>query len=272
MVKKALNMASLPKHQMLFEQILSYFKGKAEVSGIFLSGSGAVGNMDRYSDLDLGFVCSSSAAREKIWNKRFEWDLPMWFHRMDADHVKPHFIIYLFEPDIHVDLAFYTLEALLQSAGAPYYIVWDSTGSLEKWAQDMNSFPGAAPDWENVIHEDEQFWTWIHYSWCHVARGEYYDIASQFEFLRRIPHTWYARLKGKPVFDSRRLEQKGDAEFIQTMSRTYASPDLLTLKNALLALIEIHNYQRSQLDKILTPYWKTSSAARIRITQLVQNL
>jgi hypothetical protein len=88
-------------------------------------GRGASGGMDLHSDLDLGFLGKNHDAKEKIWKNRLKWPLPEWFHRMDADHVKPFFVIYLFEPYIHVDLAFYTMADLPPHAGGPYTIAFD---------------------------------------------------------------------------------------------------------------------------------------------------
>lgn len=30
--------------------------------------------------------------------------------------------------------------------------------------------PKIEPDWSNVVHEEERFWTWTHYFWCHAGR------------------------------------------------------------------------------------------------------
>ena len=266
------NLSHLPNHKKLFEYLVAYFKNRPEITGAFLGGSGAVGNMDRFSDLDFGFVCSSAETREKIFEERFEWPLQGWFHRMDADHIKPHFIIYLFEPEIHVDLVFYSPEDLPTAAGAPYSILWDQTGKLEAWSHQVNAETSPKPDWSNVVHEDERFWTWIHFAWGHIARGELYDISSQLEFFRAIPHAWQARLDGRAYFSARRFEQRGGKEFVEKMRRTYSGPELSTLKTALLALIEIHNLQRASLDASLKPQWKTTSIAREKITQLVKEL
>jgi hypothetical protein len=142
------------------------------VIGGFLSGSDATGGMDSYSDLDLGFLCPMMEAKDNIWSQRFDWPLPPWFHRMDADHVKPYFIIYLFEPHIHVDLAFYTPDNLPPQAGGPFILGWDNESKLGQWIEKVNEPYRVKPDWSNVVHEEERFWTWTHYSWCHSGRGE----------------------------------------------------------------------------------------------------
>src|SRR6478672_461017 len=132
------HMAQLPQHEALCAEILLYFRQQTGVIGAFIGGSGAIGGMDRFSDLDLGFVCENKEAKEKIWRQRFNWKLPAYFHRMDADHIKPYFMIYLFEPDIHVDFCFYTREDLPQSQGGPYVLAWDRKGLLGGWNRHAN--------------------------------------------------------------------------------------------------------------------------------------
>lgn len=265
-------MAELPEHKTLCQKILNFFHDIDGITGAFISGSGATGNMDFYSDLDLGFVCSDEATKEKIWALRFQWDLPIWFHRMDADHVKPYFIIYLFEPHIHVDLSFYTVSNLPSQAGGPFIVAWDKNRSLNGWLENVNQPIQRVVDWAEVVHEEERFWTWIHYAWCHAGRGEYYDVASQFEFLRNIPQLWHARLQGIGVFDSRRLEKRGHADFIDIMRMSFPSPDHKSIKAALLNLIDVHNVQKIQVEKILNPNWTTKQKARDKITRLVSEL
>jgi hypothetical protein len=266
------NMRDLPEHYRLCRQLFDFFSQQEGITAMFMSGSGVTGGMDSYSDLDLGFVCESDKAKEKIWSQRFDWKLPPWFHRMDADHVKPYFIIYLFEPEIHVDLCFYTIDNLPSKTGGPYAIAYDPRSQLNAWVQEMNRSSVAAPDWSNVIHEEERMWTWIHYAWCHAGRGESYDIAAEFWFLRNIPHSWFARLKGQSQFSSRRLEQKGEMEFIESMKLCYPMPNRSSVKAALLSLIAVHNAQRAQVDRLLSPKWKTTQAARDKITRLVQEM
>jgi hypothetical protein len=248
------------------------FSEQKEISCGFISGSGAAGGMDFYSDLDLGFVCESEEAKEKIWSQRFAWKLPDWFHRMDADHVKLYFIIYLFEPHIHVDLCFYTMANLPPKAGGPYTIAFDPQSQLKSWSEEMNQPIPIKTDWSNVVHEEEQIWTWIHYAWCHAGRGEYYDIAGEFGLLRRVPHSWYARLKGAGTFNSRRLEQRGETDFIESMKLCYPMPSRSSMKAALLNLIAVHNEQRKQVDLLLAPKWKTTQTARDKIARLVEEM
>lgn len=266
------HMGKLPDHSKLCRDLLGFFYEHHEINGAFISGSGASGGMDFHSDLDLGFICPSNEAKERIWSQRWDWQLPDWFHRMDADHIKPYFIIYLFEPHIHVDLAFYTMENLPPQAGGPFTVAFDKNSLLEKWIVEVNKPLQAPADWSNVVHEEERFWIWTHYSWCHTGRGEYYDDASTFGTMREIVQSWHARFKGAERFDTRRLEQRGETDFIESMRACFPTPDRVSMKAALLNLIDIHNRQRLQVEKLIRPNWKTTQAARDKITRLVSEI
>lgn len=259
----------LPQHEGLCAELLLYFRQQTGIIGAFVSGSGATGGMDRFSDLDLGFICENKEAREKIWRQRFNWKLNGWFHRMDADHIKPYFVIYLFEPDIHVDLCFYTREDLPNQSGGPFVLAWDSKSLLRGWIRHVNEPYKTPPDWSAVTHEEERFWTWIHYSWSHTARGEYYDAARFIGEIRAILEKWHARLNGSEIFNSRRLEQRGGNAFVESMRDCFPAPDKDSLKRAYQALISIHNRQRFEVEALVRPEWKTLPSAREKITRLV---
>jgi hypothetical protein len=266
------HMGDLPIHKKLCRELLEFFYQRKEINGAFLSGSGASGGMDFHSDLDFGFLCTSEEAKGKIWQERFDLRLPPWFHRMDADHVKPYFIIYLFDPHVHVDLCFYTMENLPPQAGGPFTVAFDKQSQLGDWISEVNNPLIRAPDWSNLVHEEEQFWTWIHYDWCHVGRGEYYDGAAFMGVMRDVLHRWYARLNGDNQFNTRRLEHRGETAFIESMRECFPTPDRASMKAALLNLIKIHNQQRAQVEGLVRPTWKTTQSARDKITHLVREL
>jgi hypothetical protein len=266
------HMQTLPLHKNLCTELLNFFGAQSEINAGFLSGSAVTGGMDFHSDLDLGFVCADKTTKEKIWSQRWDWALPPWFHRMDADHIKDDFVIYLFEPHIHVDLCFYTMDNLPAQFGGPYTVAFDKKAQLNEWIQNVNAPLIREADWTDVVHEEERFWTWAHYAWGHVGRGEYYDIATHFAFLRDIPHKWHARLGGSDTVNTRRMEQRGETDFIKDMSLSHPAPDKHSLKTALLNLIRVHHGQRGQVDKILRPQWKTTPEAREKITRLIEEM
>jgi hypothetical protein len=95
---------------------------------------------------------------------------------------------------------------------------------------------------------------------------------SEKYFIRRIPHCWFARLKGNEQFNSRRLESRGESHFIEKMRLCFPTPDRESMNAALLNLIKVHNEQMEQVDKLIRPQWKTTQSARDKITRLVNDL
>src|SRR4051794_19310969 len=252
----------LPEHHRVLAAILQYFRPSA--AGAWVSGSVARGGMDEESDIDVGICFASEAERRAAWETRFDWEIAPWFHRFDADHVKPFFVIYLFSPKVKADIPLYTLDDLPGPEGGPYVLAWDHTGRLREWAS--GAVPAEEPvDWSTAVHEEERFWAWLVYSLQHIRRGELYSIASEFAALRDIVEQWQARLEGRSRFSIRRAEQLGDTSELGDL---FPRPERESLKNALQKLIAIHDRQRSQLD---LP-WRTSDAAREQIRRWLDEL
>lgn len=266
------NMEHLPQHRDLCKFLKDFFLNQTGVGGVFLSGSAAKGEMDQYSDIDLGIVCLDEHIREKIWSERFQWNFDSWFHRMDADHIKSYFVIYLFEPDIHVDLNFYTYKDLPGEFGAPYVIIEDKAGKLPSWAKSTNRKNQIQPDWNNVDHEQERFWTWAHYTWAHCARGELYDCASFIKDIRSIIELWYARLNGEAFFNSRKLERRLGDKFRLEMQKCFPAPDREQIKIALLQLIELEQKYIEKIEKTKKVNWSTTNEAKKLIKDLINQL
>ena len=132
---------ALPEHDRVLQALLAFFSREPGANGCFLSGSTATLKMDQDSDLDIGVLFESAAQREAAWARRWDWQMADWFHRFDADHIKPHFVIYLFEPEIKADINFYIRDDLPKVEGGqhPFSIVWDHQGVLAAWLQDMEA-------------------------------------------------------------------------------------------------------------------------------------
>jgi hypothetical protein len=246
----------------VLEAVLAHFRPSAV--GAWVSGSVARGGMDEESDLDIGICFVSAAERQAAWETRLDWEIAPWFHRFDADHVKPFFVIYLFSPKVKADIPLYTFDDLPAPDGGPYVLAWDDTGRLREWADAAVPVDDPA-DWSTAVHEDERFWAWLVYSLQHIRRGELYSIASDFPALRDIVEQWQARLEGRPRFTTRRAEQLGDTS---ALGELFPRPEHASLKEALLKLIAIHDRQRAELDL----QWRTTDEAREQIRRWVEEL
>ena len=263
----------LADHGRVLECVLAFFRATDGVTGLLLSGTTATDAMDRWSDLDVGVVCASAAARERVWTHRWDWGVAPWLHRFDADHIKPHFVIYHFEPGIQTDLALYTPDDMPAPAGRPFRVAWDPSGELAAWVERVDALAPDEPDWSNVVHEEERFWAWLFYVWRHVARGEHYHVASELFALRDVLEQWHARLAGAARFIDRRVEEReGGSVRLARLGRAFPAPERAALRDACLALIELEAELRAEVDVLLAPRWRTSGEARERIAALVRAL
>jgi len=262
----------LKDHHELLKQVMQFFLNFPGIQGAFVSGSTSSGNMDEWSDLDLGFLVQDEATREGIWAERWNWEIAPWVHRFDADHIKPHFVIYLFDPLIHVDLNFYVKEHLPPPAGAPFTVAWDQSGILDDWAKRVNVPQAVKVDLSGIIHEDERFWAWIHYCCGHAMRGEYYGPAVNIPEIRRIVENWQAKLMGQNGFEIRRAETKYPLEFLQSMKAAFPRPEKASIKEAFKAMMENQLHLRQEFSNRLGIQWKTSESAIQKITKMVEGL
>src|SRR5262245_66604850 len=125
-----------------------------------VAGSVVRGIADEHSDLDVCVFFADAESRERAWAERWSWDIAPWFHRFDADHVRPHFVIYLFEPAVKADIALYGRGDLPPPEGGPYRVAWDDEAVLAEWATRPAE---RVADWSPAVHEDERFWAWTDY-------------------------------------------------------------------------------------------------------------
>jgi Nucleotidyltransferase domain len=262
---------NLADHNRVLQAILRFFSAMPEASGCFLAGSAATNTMDEDSDLDIGLVFSSAEAREATWQARWTWEIAPWFHRFDADHIKPHFVIYIFEPHIRADLSLYLPAELPPGGAGPCTIVWDHHGVLAAWIDSLPEPQKPDVPWQEAVHDDERFWAWSVYLYNHIHRGEYYHCAYEFPALRAVLERWAARLAGEPQFASRRLESAPYAKRLLAYD-LFPKPDRPSLRGSLLAAIRLQLALRTEMAARFGVAWKAESRATERVASLVESL
>ena len=256
-------LSELQDHFRVYSELEQYFKSSSSVIGIFLSGSCANDTMDQYSDIDIGIVYDSDKNMETYWALRWDWDLPKWFHRFDADHVRDHFVIYIFEPNVKVDIVLYTMDSLPPPKGGPYRLTYAEDSSLLNWMKKCNEkvnlrISSAPLEWEVIIHDDERIWAWLIYCYLHIARGEYYTIAADFFMLRAIVEKWIAYFKYKSTFETRRLEFKFSLKEIEELKNLFPNPERESLVCACKSLINVTITLRKDITSQFGSIWRTS--------------
>ena len=272
----------LPSHKSVLDGLLHFFKKEGAVAA-FVSGSTATGGMDIFSDIDLGVVCKDDMALKDVWDNRWSWDFLPWEHRFDADHIKGHFVIYLFEATggddtqlVKADICLYTTENLPPPAGAPYRVLWDDTGKLDNWASAANERKEAKPNWDEVNHEDERFWAWLVYLMLHAYRGELYEATESFSMVREVTMNWYARLAGNEFFNPRRLEERASVDELTQFYHFFPMPSRQSFGRACLSLIDLHKGLREKVTRELgippEKLWKTSPRYCEHVSKMAQEL
>jgi predicted nucleotidyltransferase len=261
--------SSLPsEHERVLGRVVEFFRDYPGAVGGYVAGSIARGVADEYSDLDVGIFFADERSREEAWNARWDWEILPWFHRFDADHVKPYFVIYLFELGVKTDIPLLLAGDEPEPAGAPFEVLWDRTGEVTRWVEASNAGRQILPpDWSDAVHEEERLWAWTYYCILHLRRGEYYDVATDFHFIRSIVEAWHARLSGRDFFDVRRVHER-EPQVVERFADMFPRPERASLKRALEQVLALHEEQREQLDL----EWRTSPEARERIRALVDQL
>jgi hypothetical protein len=261
----------LPEHDQVLQSLLRFFRETPGVTGCFLSGSSATSKMDEDSDLDICLLFESEEDRDSAWVSRWDWEIAPWFHRFDADHIKPYFVIYYYEPQIKADINLYIVSDLPPNVGGPCRILWDDAGVLTEWKDGLTEQLVGSPDWDETIHEDERFWAWIFYLYSHVHRGEYYHAAYEFPAIRDILEKWAARLGGYSYFNSRYLEDK---EFSDPLLENdlFPKPDLESLKISMIDALELQLSLRKRITEDVGLSWETTQSAIEKIENLIRSL
>lgn len=261
----------LPDHDAVLQAILSFFKDEPGVTGCFLGGSAAANRMDEDSDLDVGIAMQDAEALEAVWQRRWDWNIAPWFHRFDADHIRPYFVIYFFEPRIKADIGFCLKDKLPARRADPFVVVWDNDGALARWFAPEGKPMAPGVSWQSAVHEDERFWAWLFCLHGHLHRGEYYNCAYEFPVVRDILEQWHARLAGFRCFNTRRLEQNPALGRLPRHG-LFPTPDKETIKSCLLRAIQEQLALRKEIEGLLGPVWRTNSRAIEIITGLIQRV
>ena len=263
--------AHLEYHNNVINEVLDFFYRTSGVSGCFLSGSTATEEMDEDSDLDIGIVFENALSRDTCWQSRNDWKICPWFHRFDADHIKPYFIIYFFEPNVKTDINLYIEDDLPKYGDGRLGVAWDKDGILRKWSESLILVNKSKDSKEIYIHEDERFWAWTFYLYSHLHRGEYYNCASEFPMIRSIVEKWTARLEEGSNFSPRRLELKPYSNQLID-NNLFPHPQLKSLKNSMLYLIEVYKKLRKEVERKYRIKWRTTDQAVDKIIKFVESL
>ncbi len=262
---------SLEYHRRVMNAILDRFINNKSVSGVFVSGSVARDSMDEFSDIDIGICYKNEKERLKDWEVRCDWNILPWFHRFDADHIKPFFVIYFFEPWVKADINLYTKKDLPPPEGGIYKIIRDDEGDLKVWIENQKTWSPPKPDWSQAAHEDERFWAWNLYLSAHIKRGELYGAAREFPQIAGIMETWIARLNGNARFEARHKETEYSKEE-RLGAYLFPEPTHSSLKKSVTTFVREFTELRKVVQDKIKPNWKVTERTIEKVTALIEGI
>jgi hypothetical protein len=262
----------LPNHHRLLKSSFQFFQQQSGVNGFFVGGALAAGLTDPFCTLDIGILFESSEARSKCWSHRNHWNIAPWIKYSDRSNKEIFGLDFYFAPNLRVDYRFYTKSDLPLEGPLGVLVGWDPTGHLDQWHEKVNSSSVSHTSWQQVIHEDERFWAWTHFSILHATRGEFHDVVQYMKDLRELVESWQTRLDGMSASYTRQTTAKYRPEFLERMKKTFCPPHSEGVREAFKNLIKIQLHQRTQIDRAFSPKWTVTASTISKIKQFSEEI
>jgi predicted nucleotidyltransferase len=200
-----------PEHWLIASRAIERLQADERVSGLYLSGSFAKGEPDRWSDIDLYVVVADGAVDEVVASHarliREVGDVTTLF---PATHLGDPDQFYRARDPIHVDFQYRSPGALSpRSQDSDVIILLDRTGELECWRDACRRQPAAMrPTIERLQYLEDRFWDWCWYAHAKIERGELWEARDAIEYVRSQVLVPLAHRDGQLFEGNRRLEDK----------------------------------------------------------------
>lgn len=207
------------------------------VSAVLMAGSPLVCSVDRWSDVDLSFVCTddtyAGVMAERI---AFASNLGPLLSAFTGEHVgEPRLLICLYgEPLLHVDIKFIRVEDINPRVENPL-VLWDRTGEATEMLKIGHpEWPNAELDWF-----EDRAWIWLHYGLAKVGRGEFFEALNMLSFFReQVLGPLVAKSSGKDQRGVRHLHKY--VHLREELHRTIAGLNRESLLDAYQGSIDLY--------------------------------
>ena len=205
----------LPEHWRIASRAVEDLSGDDRVLGLYLAGSFASGQADRWSDIDLYVVVPDGQADELISSHssliREIADVATLF---PATHLGDRHQIIVFykagDEPIHVDYQYREVSGLKpRQKDAEVVLLLDRAGHLARWQDACRHEPELdrrTP--EELQHLEDRFWAWCWYTHSKIKRGELWEARKSLEYIRDHVLLPLAHGEDQPFEGNRRLETK----------------------------------------------------------------
>jgi hypothetical protein len=230
--------------QAFLDRTIAKLRADDRFIGVLVAGSGIVGEMDRFSDLDLILVCKPEARDALMPERRaIAGSIGHLLAAFTGEHVgAPSLLICLYDdPLLHVDLKFAAPAELSSRVETPR-IAWSKDEVLEAHlAKGSVHWPNMSPDWF-----EERFWIWVHYAAQKVGRGELFEAIDMLAYIRQqVLGPMNARNHARDQRGVRRVENFAPV-FAKELRQTLCVHDKADIKRALRAAIAIYQDLRAK--------------------------
>ena len=239
----------IAERYQILEKMISYFKEKEEITGIFISGSLAEGTADEYSDIDFRVIVDEKHIDEFIKNRLIipeNWgdllynEYSTGWKNMCVSHFKPF---------IKVDVFYYTewdlYPSLWQNKGIT--IILDKKGFLQKIVDKSKTLTFEISNEEINILINKGL-ALVHEVYRRVMRNELIYANDLLNALRQRLIDYDDLLNENLLEGCSHYEKRGNKLLIDLFHESYITFDKYSLLNQLYKLIEVLQKNIQDLD------------------------
>lgn len=239
---------AFPEHWQIASQAIAAVSADDRVLGLYLSGSFAKGEPDRWSDIDLYVVVTDGQADEVVSDhKELICEVADVATSFPATHLgdpRHSIVFYRAREPIHIDYQYRELGALKPSAkDRGVLILLDRTDELERWQEACRQERApASPTREELQYVEDRFWGWCWYTHSKIERGELWEAREAVEYIRSNVLLALAHSEGQPFEGNRRLEAKLPQATQKLLAETLpVSHDAIGYSQALKRIIDAYS-------------------------------
>ncbi|WP_421945084.1 hypothetical protein [Pedobacter sp.] len=229
------------------QQVTDILKSDENVIGLAAAGSWLTNELDEYSDLDLVLVTKGIIGGDKEKMLGYANKFGYLLSAFTGEHVgESRLLICLYEnPLLHVDIKFVTLKEFEIRVENPV-ILLDTDNQLQDVIDKTQAnFP--MPDFQWI---EDRFWTWVHYAFLKIGRGEYFEALDFFGFMRMVVIGPLLHLRNNNL---PRGVRKVETQLIQNdfdlLKGTLSNNEKASLLKALENIIKLYQSLRKDLYK-----------------------
>lgn len=177
-------------HKAIAESALNLLQQDKRILGIYLSGSFACGNPDRYSDLDFYILVPADIrSRIELDHAQLRRQVGDVISDFPATHLgDPHQFITFYRADypVHVDYQYRVKNELIpRNEDKDVLILLDTSDTLKEWrCLCQKTKKPYSPTEERLQYFEDRFWAWCVYTDSKIKRGELWEARDAIEYMR----------------------------------------------------------------------------------------